>query len=109
MNQQFNGSQLQYSGCSVEQFPDHPQATTILVLGIVGCFMPIIPFVAWYMGYNAKKEIKNGAPYRWGGAIVAGYCLGIVRSILGIIAMVLGLFGIIFYSIAILSVSSFFL
>lgn len=102
MDRQFNAPQPQYPGNFVQQLPEHPQATAILILGIVGYFMPIIPFIAWYMGYNAKKEIENGAPYRWGGIIVAGYYLGIVRSILSIIVMVFGLFSVLFFFILIL-------
>ena len=36
---------------------EHPQASTVQILGIVGIFVGICAFIAWYMGGQAKKEI----------------------------------------------------
>lgn len=62
--------------------PDHPQASTTLVLGIVGIFVGVCAPIAWYMGHQAKKDIERGAPYRWSGGIKTGYTLGIVFTLL---------------------------
>ncbi len=69
--------------------PDHPQAQTVFILGIVGVFVGIIPFVAWYMGSQAKKEIEAGAPYIWGGNLKTGYLLGKIFGIIHIVVTVL--------------------
>ena len=45
-----------------QQTVEHPQAQTVFILGIVGIFVGIIPFIAWYLGAQAKKEIEAGAP-----------------------------------------------
>lgn len=63
---------------------EHPQASTVQILGIVGIFVGICSFIAWYMGAQAKKEIEAGAPYQWGGALKTGYLLGKVFSIIAI-------------------------
>lgn len=76
--------------------PLHPQATTALVLGIVGlagtfvCGITIFlgPF-AWVLGARAKREIA-AAPgrYRGAGEAGAGMILGIVTTVLLILAIV---------------------
>ncbi|NLE98728.1 MAG: hypothetical protein GX596_12195 [Propionibacterium sp.] len=72
--------------------PEHPRATTVLVLGILGFLFAIPAFFGWYMGGKAKKEIQQGANYRWDGALKVGYILSIVASILTIAGVVLYLF-----------------
>ena len=75
---------------------DHPQGTTILVLGIVSivlvcCFVgPILGIVAWVMGNNAMRDI-NAAPGRYGNrsTIQAGRIMGIISAIIGAIWVVL--------------------
>lgn len=62
--------------------PDHPQATTILILGILGLVVCQLcsPF-AWVMGARAKREIDaSGGRIGGRGAVVAGYVMGIVGS-----------------------------
>jgi len=79
--------------------PDHPRATTVLVLGIVAvvggmtCYLPLLlgPF-AWAMGRSAVREI-DADPQRLGGRgqAMAGYVLGVVATVLmllGILALV---------------------
>jgi len=66
------------------QTPDHPQAVTVMVLGIlslVTCQL-LGPF-AWVMGSRTLKEI-DGSAGRWGGRSQAqvGYILGIVSTCL---------------------------
>ena len=70
---------------------EHPQATTILVLGILGFFVPIVPFVAWYMGGQIKKQIDAGAPYQWEGSLKIGYLIGKILGILQIASLILGI------------------
>lgn len=68
---------------------EHPQATTVLVLGIVGIFVGLLSFVAWYMGGKARKEIQAGAPYLWDGSLKTGYYLGKVFGIIYIMGIAL--------------------
>jgi hypothetical protein len=75
------------------QPPNHPQATTVLVLGIVGLIacQVLSPF-AWVMGNRTVREI-DASQGRWSGRDQAniGRILGIIGSvllILGIVAMV---------------------
>jgi hypothetical protein len=75
---------------------DHPQGTTILVLGIVGIFFTICAPIAWYLGSRALKEIKaSGITYNNQQQIVIGRTLGIIFSILAIIGLVLAVFFVI--------------
>lgn len=70
----------------------HPQSTTILVLGILGiiCCSIAAPF-AWIMGNKAVKEI-DANPGRYSGRDQAniGKILGIVGCVLLVIGLVLG-------------------
>jgi hypothetical protein len=78
---------------------EHPQGTTILVLGIVSLVFGLscgIGFllgpVAWVMGNNAIAEIdQNPAAYTNRGAVQAGRICGIVATallVLGVLAFV---------------------
>jgi hypothetical protein len=83
--------------------PDHPDATTVLLLGILGMALcqVIAPF-AWIKGSRVKKEI-DAAGGRYGGRsqVQIGYVLGIVGSaILGLYVVGL-LFYIVFVILAI--------
>jgi uncharacterized membrane protein YjgN (DUF898 family) len=64
--------------------PNHPQATTVLVLGIVGVLVCgiVAPF-AWVMGNRVIHEI-DASGGRWGGRTEAnvGRILGIVLTVL---------------------------
>jgi hypothetical protein len=63
--------------------PDHPKATTVLILGIVSFFTGGItgPF-AWYMGGKARQEVKaNPGVYKDGGTLTIGWVLGIIGTI----------------------------
>ena len=72
---------------------DHPQATTILVLGIAGFFVSVLGPVAWFMGNRALKEIRaSGAHPGNEQLIVVGRILGIIVTVLlalGILAFLL--------------------
>jgi len=81
--------------------PDHPKATTAMVLGIVAvaggllCYLPffIAPF-AWVMGGKAVREIDAAQGKLGGrGMAQAGYVLGIIGSVLlGIALLVIAAF-----------------
>lgn len=74
--------------------PEHPQGTTILVLGILSlvCCSLLGP-VAWYMGNKARNEVKaspNG--YSNSNLITIGWICGII----GTVFLVLGIIYFIF-------------
>jgi hypothetical protein len=77
--------------------PEHPQGTTIMVLGIVGLFFTICAPIAWFMGSKALKEIRaSGVHYANEQQIVIGRVLGMVITIIAIVALV---FFIVFFII----------
>jgi len=77
-------------GYGAPMLPEHPQATPVLILGVLGLFTSgVCSWIAWYMGAKAKNEIEAGAPYRWEGNLKTGYILGKVFGILAIIGVVL--------------------
>ena len=73
--------------------PDHPQATTALVVGIVGIVVcaGLISPIAWVIGKKAVDEIDVSRGMIGGrGAAQAGYILGIVGTcILAVYALAL--------------------
>ncbi|MFV0429961.1 MAG: hypothetical protein ACK5KO_11115, partial [Arachnia sp.] len=73
---------------------EHPMAQTVFITGILGIFIAILPFVAWYLGAQAKREIEQGAPYLWGGHLKSGYVLGVVFSL---VALIGGIGALLFY------------
>ena len=83
----------QQPGYSPEYPPDHPRATTVLVLGIlslVACGF-IGPF-AWVMGKRTLEEIDASQGAMGGrGAANAGYILGIVATVLLGLGLLVGL------------------
>lgn len=80
--------------------PEHPQGTTILVLGIVGLFFTICAPIAWYMGSKAQKEIKaSGLRYSNEQNITIGKIVGMVVTILAIIGLVIGILALVFFVI----------
>ncbi len=76
--------------------PNHPQATTSMVLGIVsivGGFMCLLPLfmapVAWIMGSKAVKEIDaSGGRLGGRGEAQTGFITGIVGTVLLILAVI---------------------
>lgn len=86
--------------------PDHPQATTVMVLGIislVGGFLCLVPLllgpVAWVMGHRARREVElSGGMLGGRGNLLAGMICGIVATaILCLAVLVYG--GIILFAI----------
>jgi len=63
---------------------DHPQATTVLVLGILGIVAcQVLGPIAWVLGGRAKRDIDE-SPRTYGGRgqVVAGYVCGIVATVM---------------------------
>ena len=69
---------------------DHPQGTTILILGILGlvCCGPL-GIAAWVMGNKAMKEIDaNPSAYTNRSTVNAGRICGIIGTILWIVIVI---------------------
>ncbi|MBK8448136.1 MAG: DUF4190 domain-containing protein [Micropruina sp.] len=73
--------------------PEHPNATLVLILGIVGLFtnfvfMPFISPIAWYLGAKARREMaaRPGA-YSDSGKLTAGFVLGIIGSLIALLVV----------------------
>ncbi|WP_426571907.1 DUF4190 domain-containing protein [Aquihabitans sp. McL0605] len=71
---------------------EHPQGTTILVLGILSlpllcaCIGGILGLIAWLMGNSAMKEIDaNPSAYTNRSSVQAGRIIGIVSSVLWVV------------------------
>ena len=82
----------------VQYAPDHPKATTSLVLGILGVVLcqVIAPF-AWSIGKKTLNEIDASNGMMGGrGSAQAGYVLGIVGSVLLILGVVFFVIWLIF-------------
>ena len=74
--------------------PEHPQATGILVLGILSLVVAGIlgPF-AWHLGNKAIKECEVGA-YTMSDKIKVGRILGIIATIILLVGVVFALGGL---------------
>ncbi|CAI9400466.1 hypothetical protein [Aestuariimicrobium sp. T2.26MG-19.2B] len=68
---------------------EHPKAQSVFILGIVGIFVGICSWIAWYQGGQAKKEIAAGAPYAFDGNLKTGYLLGKIFGIIYIVGIAL--------------------
>lgn len=75
---------------------EHPQATTVLVLSLVGFAVGITWYIGWYLGGQAKKEIEAGAPYRFDGSLKTGYLLSKIMSIISLVFLCIWLALIVF-------------
>lgn len=75
--------------------PKHPQATTAMVMGILGLAVcGVLAPIAWVMGGRAVQEIDaNPAAYSGRSEANAGKIMGIVGSCL-IILMIVGFIGV---------------
>ncbi|WP_232541868.1 DUF4190 domain-containing protein [Nocardia bovistercoris] len=83
--------------------PDHPQATTILILGILSLVVCGLcgPF-AWSMGSKALKEIDAaGGTIGGRGNVKAGYICGIIGTVFLILAVLFVILYIILIVVAI--------
>lgn len=84
MSQNYTPQQQGYGATA-----EHPKAQSVFILGIVGIFVGICSFIAWYQGGQAKKEIAAGAPYAFEGNLKTGYMLGKIFSIIYIVVAVI--------------------
>ena len=81
---------------------EHPQGTTIFVLGIIGIFVAVCAPIAWYLGNKARREIAaSGASYANDSQISTGRMLGKVFTIIYIVLIALYiLFFVIIFGVA---------
>ena len=81
---------------------EHPQGTTIFVLGIIGIFVAVCAPIAWYMGNKTLREVTaSGANYSNLSQIKTGRMLGKVFTIIYIVLIALYiLFFIIIFGVA---------
>lgn len=88
--------------------PEHPQANTALIVGIVGlaggltfCGVPLLasPF-AWVIGQRAKNDIDR-EPERWGGRDHAN--TGMILGIVGTVLLALALVGLLIFVLVVAS------
>ena len=85
---------------------DHPQATTVLVLGILGLVVcQVISPIAWVMGNRVLREIDaSGGAYAGRSNVNAGRICGIIGTVLIALSVAaLLVFGVLF---AVLGVAS---
>jgi uncharacterized membrane protein YjgN (DUF898 family) len=88
--------------------PDHPQATTALVLGILGLVLcgVIAPF-AWQMGNRVLREIDGSQGQLGGrGNANAGRIMGIIGTALLVLGLVILLVGGLVFGLVALSANS---
>ncbi|MBF6175469.1 DUF4190 domain-containing protein [Nocardia blacklockiae] len=72
------------------QPPEHPQATTVLILGIVSLLCGLVGPFAWVMGRRTLTEIDNsGGMYGGRTNAQVGYVLGIVSTVLVLFSLLL--------------------
>ncbi|WP_040838784.1 DUF4190 domain-containing protein [Nocardia brevicatena] len=78
--------------------PDHPQATTVLILGLLGVvFCQLVAPFAWVMGKRALNEIDaSGGTVGGRNSVMAGYVCGII----GTVFIVLAVIGVIVWLVA---------
>lgn len=78
---------------SLGEAPEHPNATTSLVLGIIGLFFPIVSPFAWYLGGRGRRDMREQpGRYRESSSLTAGWVMGIIGSLLlmlGVLMMVI--------------------
>lgn len=82
-----------YGHPSMGYAPDHPKATTALVLGILGMVVCglLAPF-AWRIGKRTLDEIDGSHGQLGGrGTAQAGYVLGIIGTVLLLLGVLAGL------------------
>lgn len=65
-------------GYFIPQQLEHPMSTAVLVLGLLGMVFWTPAVVALILGAKAKRDIAQGAPYRFGAKGQVGFILGIV-------------------------------
>ncbi|MEU6562327.1 hypothetical protein [Nocardia nova] len=70
--------------------PDHPQAGTVLALGILSLFCGLLGPFAWVMGRRTLREIDaSGGTIGGRSNVQVGYVIGIVSTVLTALSLVL--------------------
>jgi hypothetical protein len=65
-------------------WPEHPNGTTVLVLGILSISLLVTGPFAWYLGAKAKKEIAaSGQHYANERDLEIGRLIGMITTIVG--------------------------
>lgn len=73
--------------------PEHPNATLVLVLGIVGLFtnfvlLPFVSPIAWYLGAKARRDMaRHPGVYSDSGKLTAGFVLGIIGTVFALLSV----------------------
>ena len=71
------------------EYPERSQATTVLVLGIVGMFIIIVAPFAWKFGHDELKAIDEGRrPPEGHSQATAGRILGIIGTVFLVFGLV---------------------
>lgn len=73
-------------------YPESSQATTVLILGIVGIIFSIVAPVAWILGQQELRAIDEG---RRDPANASTANIGRILGIVGTVLMVLGILAIV--------------
>ena len=72
-----------------QAYPERSQATTALVLGIVGIFFTVVAPFAWKFGHDELKAIDEGRrPPDGHGKATAGRILGIIGTVFLVVGLV---------------------
>jgi hypothetical protein len=86
------GQRLPYGYAAAPQ-PEHPNATLVLVLGIVGLFtnfmlLPFVSPIAWYLGAKARREMaRHPGVYSDSGKLTAGVTLGVIGTVFALLGV----------------------
>lgn len=68
---------------------EHPQGTTVLILGILGFVVGVTAPFAWYIGSRSMKEIRaSGQTYANESQLNIGRILGMIVTILYLVGLV---------------------
>lgn len=63
--------------------PDHPNATSSIVLGVIGFFVPFLSPVALALAARGRKDVReHPGVYAGEGNLTAGYVIGIIGTVL---------------------------
>ena len=70
--------------------PDHPQAGTILILGILSLFCGLLGPFAWVMGRRTLREIDaSGGTIGGRQNVQVGYVIGIISTVLTAVSLLM--------------------
>lgn len=60
-----------------------------LLLPVAAVAGAVLGIAAWRAGSRARREIRGGAPFAWGGRLRTGYILGIVGALTSVVGALL--------------------